>query len=136
MSKKSIKNLICCLVLMFCMGCSNLQDKPFSTIYYNQGNISRTDSERSMEKRIKTISATTSRVGNNLLHAQVKLQNVKSYSIPIRYKFSWIIDNGTIDDTSSTWKNDTISGGQTITLSDIATDSKTNDFKLELKPLK
>ena len=117
--------------------CSSLENRPVSTIKYNNGNISRSDIDTALERRLKVSAGRTSRVGQkNLLHAQIDIENVKSFSVPIRYKFYWVLSDGSIDDSSSNWKNDTVSGGQTITLSDIASDSRVNDFKIEIRRLK
>ena len=130
-----LKIIILPFIFIF-SSCTNLQDKPVSTISYNSGQITRADIDSALKSRLITSNARISKVGNNqLLHAQVDLENLKSFSIPVRYKFYWIIEGGSIDSTS-TWKNDTVSGGQTITLSDIASDPRAIDYKMEIKRLK
>ena len=128
---------ICILLSISLSGCSNLENKPVSTISVRSGIVTRTDVDNALKRRVKTSTARVSKVGSrDLLHAQVDLTNIKSFSIPVRYKFYWIMPDGSIDSTSSPWKNDTISGGQTITLTGIANDPRAADFKLEIKQLK
>jgi uncharacterized protein YcfL len=121
--------------LLFAAGCSNLNDRPVTTLATTQmGTISRGEDPYTLIRKLEIRNAVSSR-NSGLLQAQVEVFNKRKSPLEFRYKFVWIQDNGFTDETSSTWKTQRIDSQDTLPLSEISPNPSAVDFRVTLKPL-
>ena len=78
-----------------------------------------------------------SKVNEDLLKAEVRLQNLKDKEIYLSYKIEWLDQNGMmIRDSSLVWFPLLIRGGESVAVSTVSTTSKAKNFHLKVQRAK
>ena len=78
-----------------------------------------------------------SKVNEDLLKAEVRLQNLKDKEINLSYKIEWLDQNGMIvRDSSLVWFPLLIRGGESVAVSTVSTTSKAKNFHLKVQRAK
>ena len=78
-----------------------------------------------------------SKVNEDLLKAEVRLQNLKDKEINLSYKIEWLDQYGMIiNDSSLVWFPLLIRGGDTVAVQTVSTTSKAKNFHLKVQRAK
>ena len=78
-----------------------------------------------------------SKVNEDLLKAEVRLQNLKDKEINLSYKIEWLDQNGMmIKDSSLVWFPLLIRGGESVAVQTVSTTSKAKNFHLKVQRAK
>lgn len=100
----------------------------------NYVNDKRFLTDTTLARKIGFVSVNDSRVSGNLLKVQVTLQNKSSRPQSLSYKFDFIAEDGMeISAPTGGWKQIQLEGGETRSISSVATSPKAADFRLKLK---
>ena len=78
-----------------------------------------------------------SKVNEDLLKAEVRLQNLKDKEINLAYKIEWHDQDGMmINDSSLVWFSLLIRGGESVAVQTVSTTSKAKNFHLKVQRAK
>ena len=78
-----------------------------------------------------------SKVNEDLLKAEVRLQNLKDKEINLAYKIEWLDQDGMIiNDSSLVWFSLLIRGGESVAVQTVSTTSKAKNFHLKVQRAK
>jgi uncharacterized protein YcfL len=78
-----------------------------------------------------------SKVNEDLLKAEVRLQNLKDKEINLAYKIEWLDQDGImINDSSLVWFSLLIRGGESVAVQTVSTTSKAKNFHLKVQRAK
>lgn len=78
-----------------------------------------------------------SKVNEDLLKAEVRLQNLKDKEINLSYKIEWLDQNGMmIKDSSLVWFPLLIRGGESVAVQTVSTTTKAKNFHLKVQRAK
>ena len=78
-----------------------------------------------------------SKVNEDLLKAEVRLQNLKDKEINLSYKIEWLDQNGMmIKDSSLVWFPLLIKGGESVAVQTVSTTTKAKNFHLKVQRAK
>ena len=78
-----------------------------------------------------------SKVNEDLLKAEVRLQNLKDKEINLSYKIEWLDQDGMmINDSSLVWFSLLIRGGESVAVQTVSTTSKAKNFHLKVQRAK
>ena len=78
-----------------------------------------------------------SKVNEDLLKAEVRLQNLKDKEINLAYKIEWLDQDGMmIKDSSLVWFPLLIRGGESVAVQTVSTTSKAKNFHLKVQRAK
>ena len=78
-----------------------------------------------------------SKVNEDLLKAEVRLQNLKDKEINLSYKIEWLDQDGMmIKDSSLVWFPLLIRGGESVAVQTVSTTSKAKNFHLKVQRAK
>ncbi len=78
-----------------------------------------------------------SKVNEDLLKAEVRLQNLKDKEINLSYKIEWLDQDGMmINDSSLVWFPLLIRGGESVAVQTVSTTSKAKNFHLKVQRAK
>ncbi|HWL16992.1 MAG TPA: YcfL family protein [Opitutus sp.] len=94
----------------------------------------RVVTDNSLAATFRVASVNQATVSGNLLKVQVAVENMKSSTKALSYKFEWVDASGmSIDSPNETWKQVRIQPRETITLSTVSINPRAVDFVLKLK---
>jgi uncharacterized protein YcfL len=78
-----------------------------------------------------------SKVNEDLLKAEVRLQNLKDKEVNLAYKIEWLDQDGMmINDSSLVWFSLLIRGGESVAVQTVSTTSKAKNFHLKVQRAK
>ena len=97
-------------------------------------NDKRIVQDPSLNRKAKVLDIRQSRVGSNgLLKIEARLYNTTISRKAFNYKFEWVNEEGmTIDSALSTWKQTTLEGKESGSISAVAPSPRAVDFRLKL----
>ena len=94
----------------------------------------RVVTDNSLAATFRVASVNQATVSGNLLKVQVAVENMKSSTKALSYKFEWVDASGmSIDSPNETWKQVRSQPRETITLSTVSINPRAVDFVLKLK---
>lgn len=128
--------LLAALSLLFAGCATNVNTveraQPQATANYIADKRVITDNTLANTFRVLAINQTT--VSGNLLKLQATVENLRSSTRTLNYKFEWIDKDGmAIDSPNETWKTMLFEGRETKTISTVSINPRAVDFTLKLR---
>lgn len=100
----------------------------------NLVNDQRIITDASLARALSVVQVNESVVGENLIKVQVVLENKRSISRAIRYRFEWVAEDGMmLSSPTGGWRTITLRGRETGAVSATATNPRAVDFILKLQ---
>jgi len=94
----------------------------------------RVITDNTLAGTFRVVSINQGTVSGNLLKVQATVENLKSKTRTLNYKFEWIDENGmAVDSPNETWKAILLQGRETQTISTVAITPKAVDFRLKFR---
>lgn len=94
----------------------------------------RVITDNTLAGTIRVVSINQSTVSGNLLKIQATVQNQRNKTKTVSYKFEWVAQDGmAIDSPNETWKQLTLQGRETQTISTVAINPRAVDFILKFR---
>lgn len=131
-------SLLAAGILLFLAGCSsgnvNSYERAESQATPSYVADKRVINSESLAGIIRVVSINQSTVSGNLLKIQATVENLRSSTRNVGYKFEWIAQDGmAIDSPNEGWKSLTLMGRETTTISTVAVSPRAVDFKLKFR---
>ena len=141
LSFRPFKVFVLTSILLFGISCA--KNKVHSTSKENQDDQSlepvmkRVEFQGDLKDVLLVAGVKQSKVNEDLLKAEVRLQNLKDKEIYLSYKIEWLDQNGMmIRDSSLVWFPLLIRGGESVAVSTVSTTSKAKNFHLKVQRAK
>tara|TARA_A100001011_G_scaffold114129_1_gene120811 strand:+ start:634 stop:1029 length:396 start_codon:yes stop_codon:yes gene_type:complete len=125
-------NLLLFLFLFSFAGCATYNKNPVTTYESDEdASVTRIAGGDNKTKNIVILNSFKNQANGNLF-AKVEVQNQSSKPSIFLYKFDWIAEDGSVEN-SPIWNNATINGKEIQTLNAIDPRGNATDFRLLLK---
>ena len=141
LSFRPFKVFVLISILLFGISCA--KNKVHSTSKENQDDQSldpvmkRVEFQGDLKDVLIVAGVKQSKVNEDLLKAEVRLQNLKDKEINLSYKIEWLDQDGMmISDSSLVWFPLLIRGGETVAVQTVSTTSKATNFHLKVQRAK
>ncbi len=93
----------------------------------------RIATDRSLGRIVEVRSVNEAMVNNDLLRVQVELRNTRRALQRFNYQFEWFDEEGMLIQQATTpWRALQVEGGEIVTISGVAPNSRVVDFRLKL----
>lgn len=94
----------------------------------------RVITDNTLAGAVRVVSINQAMVSGNLLKIQATVENLKSSTRTVNYKFEWVDQDGmSIGSPNEVWKSLTLQGRETQTISTVAISPKAVDFRLKFR---
>ena len=141
LSFRPFKVFVLTSILLFGISCA--KNKVHSTSKENQDDQSlepvmkRVEFQGDLKDVLIVDGVKQSKVNEDLLKAEVRLQNLKDKEINLSYKIEWLDQYGMIiNDSSLVWFPLLIRGGDTVAVQTVSTTSKAKNFYFKVQRAK
>ena len=122
------------LVLAGCATNVNTYERAESQATPNYIADKRVITDNTLAGTIRVVSINQSTVSDNLLKIQATVENQRNSTRTVAYKFEWVAQDGmAIDSPNETWKQLTLQGRETKTISTVAINPRAVDFILKFR---
>ena len=99
--------------------------------------MKRVEFQGDLKDVLIVVGVKQSKVNEDLLKAEVRLQNLKDKEINLAYKIEWLDQDGMmINDSSLVWFPLLIRGGESVAVQTVSTTSKAKNFHLKVQRAK
>lgn len=135
-SVRSAGSLLAFGTVLFLAGCTsvNTYERAESQATPNYIADKRVITDGTLAGIVRVVSINQATVSGNLLKIQATVENLKSSTRSVGYKFEWIAQDGmAIDSPNETWKTLMLQGRETTTISTVAVSPRAVDFKLKFR---
>lgn len=94
----------------------------------------RVITDNTLAGAVRVVSINQAMVSGNLLKIQATVENLKSSTRTVNYKFEWVDQDGmSVGSPNETWKSLTLQGRESQTISTVAISPKAVDFRLKFR---
>lgn len=94
----------------------------------------RVITDNTLAGAVRVVSINQATVSGNLLKIQATVENLKSSTRTVNYKFEWVDQDGmAVNSANETWKSLTLQGRETSTISTVSISPKAVDFRLKFR---
>ncbi len=94
----------------------------------------RVITDNTLAGTFRVVSINQGTVSGNLLKVQATVENLKSKTRTLNYKFEWVDESGmAVDSPNETWKAILLQGRETQTISTVAISPRAVDFRLKFR---
>lgn len=94
----------------------------------------RVITDNSLAGTFRVVSINQATVSGNLLKIQATVENLKSSTRTLNYKFEWVdVDGMAIEAPNETWKALRLQGRETATIGTVSVNPRAVDFRLKFR---
>lgn len=94
----------------------------------------RVITDNSLAGTFRVVAINQATVSGNLLKIQATVENLKSSTRTLNYKFEWVdVDGMALDSSNETWKALRLQGRETATINTVSVNPRAVDFRLKFR---
>ena len=132
----AFSSLVLAGAILLTAGCTNVNtyERAESQAALNYVSDKRVITDNTLAGTFRVVSINQATVSGNLLKIQATVENLKSSTRTLNYKFEWVDTDGmAVDSPNETWKTVMLQGRETQTISTVAVTPRAVDFRLKFR---